>query len=74
MRIGLSVIIPVYNVEKYLERCIESVLVQNYNSYEIILVDDGSTDSSPIICDKYAQKFKHVSVVHKKKWRFIRCT
>ncbi|QNL42196.1 glycosyltransferase [Streptococcus sp. NSJ-72] len=66
MRIGLSVIIPVYNVEKYLERCIESVLVQNYNSYEIILVDDGSTDSSPIICDKYAQKFKHVSVVHKK--------
>lgn len=55
MRIGLSVIIPVYNVEKYLERCIESVLVQNYNSYEIILVDDGSTDSSPIICDKYAQ-------------------
>lgn len=65
MDIQLSVIIPVYQVENYLSRCIESVLVQDYDSYEIILVDDGSTDSSPIICDDYAQQFEHISVIHK---------
>lgn len=61
-----SVIIPVYNVENYLKECIESVLKQNYLNYEVILVDDGSTDSSGTICDFYSKTYKKVSVIHKK--------
>ena len=59
-----SVIIPVYNVEKYLHQCVDSVLTQNFNRYEIILVNDGSTDNSGKICDEYAQKY-HIKVIHK---------
>ena len=51
----VSIIVPVYNVEKYLKRCIDSLLAQDYNSYEIILINDGSKDSSPKICEKYAK-------------------
>ena len=47
----ISIIIPVYNAEEYLDRCLESISEQSYMSYEVILVDDGSTDSSPLICD-----------------------
>lgn len=61
-----SVIIPVYNVEKYLKECVESVLKQNYLNYEVILVDDGSTDCSGTICDFYAKTYKKVGVIHKK--------
>lgn len=61
-----SVIIPIYKVEQYLEECVDSVLRQNYSNYEIILVDDGSPDSCPIICDKYAEEFDHIKVIHKK--------
>lgn len=61
-----SVILPVYNVEKYLEECVESILVQTFSDYEIILVDDGSTDTSPAICDEYAQKYDFIRVIHKK--------
>lgn len=61
----ISVIIPVYNVEAYLRECIDSVLSQTYKNYEIILVDDGSTDSSPEICDKYASEHENIRVVHK---------
>ena len=60
----VSVIIPVYNVEKYLRQCVESVLVQTYPHYEIILVDDGSTDSSGAICDEYTARNGAVSVIH----------
>lgn len=61
-----SILIPVYNVEEYLEQCIESVLSQTYENYEIILVDDGSKDSSGEICDKYMAKFPDkVKVIHK---------
>ncbi len=62
--IMLSIIVPIYNTEKYLEKCVESILDQVYESYEIILVDDGSTDSSVKICDEYEKKGR-VKVVHK---------
>ena len=61
----LTVVIPVYNVEKYLKRCVESVLVQKWHNYDILLVDDGSTDSSPQICDDYAKVYDFISVIHK---------
>lgn len=61
----LSVIIPVYKVETFLERCINSVIDQSYNNLEIILVDDGSPDNCPQICEKYALKDKRVKVIHK---------
>lgn len=61
----ISVIIPVYNVEKYLDRCMQSVLMQTYQNLEIILVDDGSTDISGGICDEYAKKDNRVRVIHK---------
>ncbi|PWM78597.1 MAG: glycosyl transferase family 2 [Phascolarctobacterium sp.] len=61
----LSVIVPVYNVEKYLKKCIESLLNQTYKNLEIILVDDGSTDSSGEICDEYAAMDNRIKVIHK---------
>lgn len=61
----LSVIIPVYNTEQYLEKCLQSVANQTYRNLEIILVDDGSTDSSGSICDEYARKDSRVRVIHK---------
>lgn len=62
----ISVIVPVYNSEKYLERCVESILKQTYGNLEVILVDDGSTDTSSIICDRYAQIDQRIKVIHKK--------
>ena len=61
----ISIIIPVYNVEKYLKKCIDSVLAQTFTDFECILVDDGSWDNSPAICDEYAGKDKRVKVIHK---------
>lgn len=61
----VNVIIPVYNVENYLERCLESVLVQTYANIRVWLVDDGSTDGSSLICDKYAEQDKRIEVIHK---------
>lgn len=63
--IKFSVVVPVYNVEKYLKRCIHSILEQNYENYEIILVDDGSTDNSGKICDELAQQNEKIKVIHK---------
>jgi len=60
-----SVIVPIYKVEKYLKNCIESVLNQTFGDFELILVDDGSPDSCPAICDEYAQKDSRVKVIHK---------
>ncbi|MEE0945897.1 MAG: glycosyltransferase [Acutalibacteraceae bacterium] len=60
----ISVIIPVYNVEKYLAKCVDSVITQTFSNYEIILVDDGSTDNSGAICDSYAEKHPFISVIH----------
>ena len=64
--IKISVIIPVYKVEKYINQCIESVIDQTYDNLEIILIDDGSPDKCPQICDEYANKDKRIIVVHKK--------
>lgn len=65
MKPVLSVIIPVYNVENYLERCVKSVLNQDYQELEVILVDDGSPDNCPQICDELAKIDKRIIVVHK---------
>ena len=62
----ISIAVAVYNGEAYLHRCIDSLLNQTYQNLEIILVDDGSTDESPRICDAYAEKDPRVKVVHKK--------
>ena len=61
----ISVIVPVYNTEKYLHRCVDSIINQTYQNLEIILVDDGSTDSSGCICDEYAKKDERIKVIHK---------
>ena len=61
----ISIIVPIYNVEKYIRRCIDSILNQTYNNLEIILVDDGSTDNCSQICDEYAQKDSRIRVIHK---------
>lgn len=61
----ISIIVPVYNVEDYLERCIDSILSQTFIDYELILIDDGSTDSSGKLCDQYAKKDKRIRVFHK---------
>lgn len=62
----ISVIVPVYNVEAYLERCVDSILKQTYKELEIILVDDGATDSSGELCDQLAKKDDRIIVIHKK--------
>ena len=61
-----SVILPIYKVEKYLAECVDSILKQSFSDYEIILVDDGSPDTSGAICDEYAKKDARVRVIHKK--------
>lgn len=60
-----SVIVPVYNVEKYLQECINSILSQSITDFELLLIDDGSSDKSGIICDEYASKDKRIKVFHK---------
>ena len=60
----LSIIIPIYNVEAYLRQCIDSVLEQKLDDYELILVDDGSPDNCPQICDEYAEKYPQIQVIH----------
>ena len=62
----ISVIVPIYNVEKYLERCVDSIVNQTYRNLEIILVDDGSPDNCPKMCDDFAKKDSRIRVVHKK--------
>ena len=61
----LSVIVPVYNVEEYLPRCVDSILAQTYANLELILVDDGAKDQSGAICDDYARKDSRIRVIHK---------
>ena len=61
----ISVIIPVYNVEEYIIRCLDSVVSQTYKNIEVLLVDDGSTDSSGAICDMYVKSDRRIKVIHK---------
>lgn len=61
----ISIIIPVYNTYLYLEQCLNSIYSQTYTNYEVILVNDGSTDQSPKVCDSYARKHNHTKVIHK---------
>lgn len=60
----ISIVIPVYNVEKYLKKCLESVINQTYKNLEIIVIDDGSSDNSPMICDEYARKDYRIKCLH----------
>ena len=62
----ISFIVPVYGVEKYIHQCVDSILGQTFKDFELILVDDGSPDNCPVICDEYAQKDSRVKVIHKK--------
>lgn len=61
----ISIIVPVYNVEKYLEKCVRSILAQTFTDFELILVDDGSPDSSGAMCDQFAEQDQRVKVIHK---------
>lgn len=60
----LSIVVPVYNVEKYITKCLDSIINQNYDNIEVIVIDDGSTDKSGLICDKFALEDKRVKVIH----------
>ena len=62
----ICVVVPVYNVEKYISRCVNSIINQTYNNLEIILVDDGSSDKSGILCDEFSKKDNRIMVIHKK--------
>ena len=62
----LSVIVPVYNGERFLEDTLNSILRQTYKDFELILIDDGSTDNTPRICEKYAQKDERIKVLHQR--------
>ena len=61
----ISVIVPVYNVVRFLDRCVESIVAQTYPKIEILLVDDGSTDGSSLKCDSWADKDDRISAIHK---------
>ena len=62
----LSIIIPVYNSEKYLKQCLDSILAQAFDDFEILLIDDGSTDFSGKLCDEYASRYNNIYVFHEK--------
>ena len=65
MSVTLSVVIPAYNIENYIGKCLDSVLAQTYQDYEIIVVNDGSTDKTGTVCDEYATKDSRIRVIHK---------
>jgi len=66
IELKFSIIVPVYNVEDYIHECVNSILAQSFDSYEILLINDGSTDKSASICDQFALSHRNVIVIHKK--------
>lgn len=62
----VSLIVPVYNMESYIQQCLDSLIAQTYQDFELIIVDDGSTDQSGEICERYQSKFQNVNIIHKK--------
>lgn len=68
----ISVIVPIYKVQDYLDECIESIIHQTYSNIEVILVDDGSPDRCPQMCDEWAKRDSRIRVVHKKMVGFLR--
>lgn len=60
----VSIIIPVYNSEKFLKKCLESVYLQTYKNIEVIIIDDGSTDQSGRMCDEVSEKYKYIKIIH----------
>lgn len=69
----ISVIVPVYKVEPYLDKCVSSIVNQTYTNLEIILVDDGSPDSCPTMCDAWAEKDSRIRVIHKPNGGLVGC-
>ena len=67
MKDKVSIIVPIYNTAKYLPKCLDSILAQTHQNLEVILIDDGSTDDSGKIADRYAKKDKRIRIVHQKK-------
>ena len=65
MEFKISIIIPVYNVEQYIDKCVQSILKQDYTNWELILVNDGSRDNSGVICESYSNQFKNIHTIHK---------
>ena len=63
---GVSLIVPIYNTEKFLEKCLDSIINQTFENVEILLIDDGSTDCSGKICDKYQKSDARIKVIHKR--------
>ena len=63
-KIDISVIVPVFNTRKYISRCVESILCNTSTTYEIILIDDGSTDGSDVIVDRYAKTYSNIRTIH----------
>ena len=68
----ISVIVPVYNVEQYLVKCIDSILSQTFTDFELLLIDDGSPDRCGEICDEYAKKDERIRVFHYSEWNMNR--
>lgn len=67
----ISIIVPVYKAEDYLDTCIDSILKQTHYNFELILVDDGSLDCCPMICDSYAEQDKRIKVIHKQNGGYL---
>ena len=69
----ISIIVPIYNIAEYASECIQSLINQTYKNIEIILVDDGSTDHSPAICDEFAEQDERIKVIHKRNGVILEC-